>query len=107
MMARRIALWSAVLLCLTFQPVHSADTRTIAFTGSDENFPNPERGFFPSQWHAFGSGTARRPLNVRDLSAYRAQGITLVNVIYNIDEFRDTELSQSGWRADPSTRSRA
>ena len=53
---------------------------------SDENFFNPERGFYrPST--PFWIGTQRLPLNDRALATFREEGVSLIRAYFLIDEF--------------------
>jgi hypothetical protein len=94
----------SALLCASFMPDRSASSQdagpsdlgalAVTYSPSDENFPNPERGFY-RQFNAFDTGTVRRPLDARTLAAFRVEGITLVRVYYVIDEFRNAPLSRA------------
>lgn len=55
----------------------------IQYQNSDENFPNPERGFY----HA----TSRLDYDV--LRGYRDEGITLVYWAFKLDEFKDSDIA--------------
>lgn len=71
----------------TTQP---ADTATVVYQPSLENFPNPERGFY-RQVAPFFLGLQRYPLT--SLSYLRAEGMSLVRAYYVIDEFIDLPLT--------------
>ena len=64
-----------------------------AYSPSDENVANPERGFY-HQSTPFWLGTKKSRLEASSLSAYRLEGITLLRAYYVIDEFRDVPLSR-------------
>ena len=75
-------------------PAPAANIRSVSFSPSDDNFPNPERGFY---WGLtpFPIGTGRTPVDAQTLAAIRAQGITLIRAYYVLDEFRDGPLSRA------------
>ena len=66
----------------------------IQYASSQENFPNPERGFY-RMTSPFFVDTQRTPLEANQLATLRAEGMTLFYAIYVFDEFRDTDLPQS------------
>lgn len=73
-----------------------ATTITKEYERSDENFPNPERGFFTPYNPSGKLGTIPTPpLEISDLQKVRSQNQTLVRQIYLMSEFRDKPLSQS------------
>ena len=63
------------------------------YTPSDEDFPNPERGFY-RQYSPFWLGTQRFPLDDRVLAALRQSGISLIRAPFVIDEFVNAPLSR-------------
>jgi len=63
------------------------------YAPSDENFANPERGFY-HQKTPFWLGIERTRLDPSMLRGYREEGIALVRAYYVIDEFRDAAMSQ-------------
>ena len=70
-----------------------SSTVTTLYEKSDEDFPNPERGFF-ARFHPWE--TNPRPLLRLDhLQKLRSENITLARRIYLISEFRDKPLSES------------
>lgn len=76
-------------------PTKASSTTTVYET-SDENFPNPERGFFAaSNPTAINSQEQTSPLKLSDLQKNRSENITLVRRYYLIDEFRNKLISQS------------
>ena len=58
----------------------------ITYSGSNEDFPNPERGFSSHQSGPFTVATA---LNLR------AQNVTLIQRLYDLGSYRDTDLSST------------
>jgi hypothetical protein len=55
---------------------------TAVYEADDEDFPNPERGFFIQRsYNPLREGTGGRPLNIIDLSAARKRGISLLRMI--------------------------
>ncbi len=62
------------------------------YEGSNDNFPNPERGFFT----AFNpTSNSVSPLNIADLQKVRSDGNTLIRRLYLLADFREQPLSQS------------
>lgn len=66
--------------------------QVMTYTGSDEIFPNPERGFY-NQEAPLWVNKQRSPQNVEDLRALRDEGISMVRWYFLIDEFRDKALT--------------
>lgn len=64
----------------------------VTYAPSEENFPNPERGFY-RQSSPLWLDTDRFPLTASGLRLYRDEGISLIRAYYVIDEFRDAPLS--------------
>lgn len=71
----------------------ATSTNTTVYERSDENFSNPERGFFV-RFHPIGNEPVS-PLQFSDLQKVRSQNMTLIRRIYLIAEFRDKPFSQS------------
>jgi hypothetical protein len=69
-------------------------TQTVTYAASDENFPNPERGFY-DQDAPLWLKTERNPQSVETLRALREDGISLVRWYLLIDEFRGKPISQN------------
>jgi Domain of unknown function (DUF4832)/Domain of unknown function (DUF4874) len=70
----------------------------LTYAASDENFPNPERGFY-RQSSPLWLGTARSALSAARLRPYREEGIALIRAYYVIDEFREAPLSSDALAA--------
>ncbi len=85
------ALGAWVLGPAAVRSAQSVERQTIAYTSTDENFPNPERGFY-HQDTPMWLGEERFPQEAEDLQAMRDEGITLVRWYFLIDEFRDRPL---------------
>ena len=66
---------------------------TREYAPTDEDFANPERGFY-RQYTPFWTRTERRPLGSQSLAKVRQEGISLVRAYFVIDEFRDSPLSR-------------
>jgi hypothetical protein len=66
---------------------------TREYAPTDEDFANPERGFY-RQYTPFWTGTTRRPLSSQSLAKVRQERISLVRAYFVIDEFRDAPLSR-------------
>src|SRR5919199_1883944 len=80
---------SMVLLVLSIQlPCESQEwsATPVNYEGSQENFANPERGWYDQY---------DRSLSLNALRALRRRNITLVRRYYRIDKYRDRPLPQS------------
>jgi len=91
---RRLVFVLVFLVLLVFSmPMLSAQEagQFVAYTASDENFPNPERGFY-HQDTPLWMGTERYPQETQNLQAMRLEGISLVRWYFLIDEYRDRDL---------------
>jgi len=75
-----------------------APPRSVTYAVTDDNFPNPERGFY-RQHMPFGLGTQRAPLDARALESLRREGLSLVRAYYVLDEFREAPISREALRA--------
>jgi hypothetical protein len=74
--------------------ISSSDGVTyIQYADSDENFANPERGFY-RQLAPFWIGEQKDPLDAGELLKLRQQGITMLRTYFIIDEFIDRPISQ-------------
>lgn len=69
-----------------------ADIRT--YVASNEDFPNPERGFHKVVAPMF-LGTARQPLDAAYLATLRQQGMSTIRAYFVIDEFRGAPLTSA------------
>jgi hypothetical protein len=68
---------------------------SLQYLPSNDNFPNPERGFHRSPHPPLWLGTERAPLDESTLRRYRNEGLSLIRAYYVIDEFRDAPLSHA------------
>lgn len=77
------------------QPTVATDSskQTISYQKSDENFPNPERGFFVP-FNPLGKYESA-PLQLADVEKVRSDNMSLIRRIYTLAEFRDKPLSPS------------
>lgn len=69
------------------------NTATTSYVGSEENFPNPERGLFVSM-EPHGN-KAISPLELSALQQMRKNNISLVRKYYLLSDFRNKPISQS------------
>jgi Domain of unknown function (DUF4832)/Domain of unknown function (DUF4874)/NPCBM/NEW2 domain/DUF5010 C-terminal domain len=67
-------------------PPPTGQTTTQTYSGSNENFSNPERGFYTQHQNSIDGGS---------LSNARAAGDSTVRMYFRIDEFRNQPLSDS------------
>lgn len=81
-----------IVFLITWQHQPKNDQKELAgvsYEGTDEIFPNPERGFY-----RFAPGTpASPPLDADTLLGYRQQAQTLVFRPYLIRDFRESDIS--------------
>lgn len=93
----RLLVVAAVLAGAGESPVRVAAqpaAAIITYEASDENFPNPERGFFIQRSYNPGrKSRAAEPLSVEALRAVREKGMTLLRMCYTIPDFREAPLS--------------
>lgn len=68
--------------------------QTLTFRATDEDFANPERGFFAVQEPVF-STNENVPLARERLDALREEGGTVMSTRYVMDDYRTRDLSQS------------
>jgi Domain of unknown function (DUF4832)/NPCBM/NEW2 domain/Domain of unknown function (DUF4874)/Carbohydrate binding module (family 6) len=73
-------------------PPPSGPTASTTFTGTDAEFPNPERGVLDS------GADLTNPNVVNGLSSYFAQGLRIARPYIRLDDFRNSPLS-SDWLA--------
>ena len=74
---------------VSISTISAANPGITSYQKSDEDFPNPERGFFVSDL----SKASSKPLDLSKLQSLRKNDITLVRQIYILP--RDSVLSQS------------
>ena len=72
-------------------PVPEGLLETVTYTASDENFPNPERGFYVASevFNANGKGIAEA-----SLKAARLQGRTLFLLEFHMDDYVASDISE-------------
>jgi len=62
------------------------------YLNSNDDFPNPERGFFVQQAYT-PEGGRPRPLDPASLRRARESGLSLLRMVWVLSEFRDRPLS--------------
>ncbi len=75
-----------ITFCLIILTAIAAQAQTyshVQYQESDENFPNPERGFY----HAMSN------LDYNTLRSFREEGITLIYWDFKLDDFKDKEIA--------------
>ncbi|AFZ32839.1 hypothetical protein Glo7428_4396 [Gloeocapsa sp. PCC 7428] len=87
-----LAIMSMNLMGLCHAAANS-DTTTMSYTSSEENFTNPERGFYVSM-EPIGN-KAISPLELSELQKIRNNNISLVRKYYLLSDFRNKPISQS------------
>lgn len=84
------------ILGMTFTGLCNAasesDTVTTSYTNTEENFSNPERGFYVS---VEPMGNKAAPLKLTELQKFKQDNISLVRKYYLLSEFRNKPISQS------------
>ncbi len=98
MMRGRIAsliLLSAILL--VWMPTHAQD-ETHVYAASDENFANPERGFY-HQDAPFWIGGEQTLISADELRPLRDQGLSMLRFYFLLDEFIDRPISEEALAA--------
>ncbi|MFN4191662.1 MAG: DUF4874 domain-containing protein [Tabrizicola sp.] len=75
----------AVVVCLIALPLR-AEPRTIAFAPTDQDFPNPERG-----WWLYAASDFAEASDA-DIAAVIAEGMTVVYGIVRLDAYRNSPL---------------
>ncbi|MFU8859466.1 MAG: DUF4832 domain-containing protein [Cyclonatronaceae bacterium] len=84
-----VALISAFLFTWQLYPENKQELASVGYEGTDDIFPNPERGFY-----RFAPGTpSSPPLNADTLLRYRDQAQTLVFRPFLIRDFRESAIS--------------
>ncbi|BAZ25067.1 hypothetical protein NIES4073_59710 [Kalymmatonema gypsitolerans NIES-4073] len=78
--------------CQNTAPINAA-TLTKEYERSDENFSNPERGFFVAINPIRNQPVS--PLEISEMQKLRSQKMTLVRRIYLLSEFKSRPISQS------------
>lgn len=64
---------------------------TASYTPSDENVPNPQRGFYHhTETHYRADGSGYTPLDQATLAGYRAEGITQILRVFYLEKFAGT-----------------
>jgi hypothetical protein len=61
----------------------------ISYVASNDVISNPERGFM----HHWAVGSEGTPLNLTTLNNLKSENVTIINRIYYLDAFKDSELS--------------
>jgi len=86
----------AVLICGAGAPARAVpqDNSAATYKASQEDFPNPERGFFIERNYNPGRRAGRPDgFTLDDLRAARTKGMTMVRAVYTLTPFRDALLS--------------
>ncbi len=86
-----LTLWT-FLIVMMFSPVSAQELQVIIHIPSDENFPNPERGFY-HQDAPMWLETELEPQYTEDLRPLRDDGVSMVRFYFLIDEFTDAPIS--------------
>lgn len=89
--AKHIKLPLALLATMTIAGSCTAATVSTSYQVSNEDFPNPERGFFSSSM----STQEDSPLDLSTVQNVKNNNHTLIRRIYNIPNYRNSALPQS------------
>jgi hypothetical protein len=92
-----ILIFLVILLAYnTILPTDASAKITTDYEISDENFANPERGFYVSFDPIINDEKDQiYPLNLNDLQKIRQDKISLIRRIYLLSDFRDKPISES------------
>ena len=74
-----------VMMCLSVGFVYGQTTQTIYYVGSDEIFPNPERGF---------SAYKSNAITPSYVASLRSQNVTVIQRIYTVPAYNDEPFPQ-------------
>lgn len=66
-------------------------SQTVTYTSSEEDFPNPERGFFVQRSYNPARGNARG-LDPAELGTVREREMSLVRMLYSLAQYRDSAI---------------
>jgi hypothetical protein len=92
-MVGRIASWAVLPVALLAAASQESGSGAAVYRPSDENFPNPERGFYYQTSYQPREGYRPPALNAAQLRKWRDSGISLVRMYYVFSEFRAAPLS--------------
>lgn len=92
-LVKHIKLPLALLISMNIAGSCTAGTVTTSYQKSEENFPNPERGFYKTS-DPIGN-TQKPPLTLSELQQIRKDNMSMIRRYYLISEFRDKPISQS------------
>ncbi|MDR2469168.1 MAG: DUF4832 domain-containing protein [Tannerella sp.] len=84
-----------LMSCTTVDNRNERERRliTVNYTGSNELFPNPERGFYHYTESRVGSSPT--PLKENTLKSYRRENISLIYRIYYLKDFKNKPISSN------------
>ncbi len=72
-----------------------AHAASVTYQGTDENFANPERGFFVARFAYYPTHPDWVNVNLGDLQQARSQNITMVRLNYVISDYRTRDLDDT------------
>jgi hypothetical protein len=73
------------------RPGPQTPATTASYTPSDENIPNPQRGFYHhTETHYRADGSGWTPLDQATLAGYRSEGITQILRVFYLEKFAGT-----------------
>jgi len=75
-------------------PAFAFQMRPMAYPGTDDDFANPERGFYVQRSYDPARPARATGLSVEDLRGAREKHISLVRLLYSLREFREAPISQ-------------
>ncbi|MCH8494808.1 MAG: DUF4832 domain-containing protein [Balneolales bacterium] len=94
-LTQSIFIFSLLLFVVQEGFTQSDDLVEIVYTSTDENFPNPERGFYTYNASTPSATSSGSSLNAQTLRQNRDEGRSLIIRLYNIGAFRYTDLSEN------------
>ena len=71
------------------EPIIDDSVNNITYTSSTEIFSNPERGFM----HSWNVGSEGAPLNPEMLQNLKNEHVSIINRLYNLEAFKESDLS--------------
>ncbi|WOF23160.1 DUF4832 domain-containing protein [Microbacterium betulae] len=91
------ALAAGALIAGTMPAAAATVETTSTYEASDENIPNPQRGFYHhTETHYRADGSGYTPLDASTLAGYRDEGITQILRVFYLEKFAGTpQLDQA------------
>jgi len=75
-------------------PALASGTKRVVYEATDEDFANPERGFFIQRSYDPARSRTRPTLSLEELRRARLNHISLVRLLYSLREFREAPIAE-------------